>query len=117
MKMLWISRHALNQEQLADLKRVYGTEPEITVWDKTVGNVGELRDAVRKSDVVGAVLPLDMVAAFLRFYPGKPLIRSVSERVPTGRMISDGMGEVSEYVFRHVCWEQVLRLDMEVRKL
>lgn len=70
-------------------------------------------DAIREADIIAAVLPLELLHDVQKAANGKPVIFSVSGRISTGRFLTlpDGRQE-KEYVFAHICWKQLIRMDI-----
>jgi len=60
-KILWVSRHQMTEEQLDDLKRIYG-EFELVKFDQTVSNVKEIIEAGKNCDILAVVLPPALLA-------------------------------------------------------
>lgn len=57
MKILWVSRHQLNNEQLSDLERIYG-DVEIVNFQDTVKSAEQLVEVGEDCEVFAVVLPL-----------------------------------------------------------
>jgi hypothetical protein len=116
--ILWISRHEMTAPQLADLRRVMGDSVELTQFSDTVTDLGKLEPLIERADAIAAVLPMDLTAELLKISCGKPVLQAVSERQPTGRVITlpDGRQE-KEFAFIHRFWQQVLRIEIETRRL
>lgn len=55
-KALWLSRHALTEEQLAGLKKITGDEVEIEQVDKTVKTAEEVANFGANCDYLAVVL-------------------------------------------------------------
>lgn len=109
MKILWVSRHQLNNEQLSDLIRVYG-DVEIVNFKDTVKSAKQLVEVGEDCEVFAVVLPPDLLADLINpSINQKPVIRSVMERVPTGTMIVNPVTgkEEMEMAMHFVAWEQV----------
>ena len=117
-QVLWISRHEMTPSQLQDLERVMGGAVQLTPWRDTVRSLAALQPAIDRADAVAAVLPPDLLAELLRASDGKPVLRAISARKPTGRTVTlpDGRTE-PEYTFVHDGWEQILRIDIQTRRL
>ena len=117
-KVLWISRHEMTNEQKSDLDRVMGDKVELITLKNTIRNVDEVRSSLPNVDAVAVVLPPDMLQQLLPIAGNKPILRAVSNREPTGRMLTlqDGRQE-PEFAFVHVYWEQVLSVDIQTRRL
>lgn len=117
-QVLWISRHRMTDPQRSDLERILGGPFLLDQWDATVKDIEELRPAVERADLVAAVLPLELLSKLLPMSGSRPVIQSVSQRVPTGgvRYLENGDTE-REYAFVHSCWQRLLRVDIEVARL
>ena len=118
-KILWVSRHQMTEEQLDDLKRIYG-EFELVKFDQTVSNVKEIIEAGKNCDILAVVLPPALLADLVNPRNNeKPVIRAIASRVETGNKIlnpATGKKEL-EYKFVHVAWEQVLKIEIITKKL
>ncbi len=116
-KVLWVSRHEMTAEQRADLERALGPI-ELLCRKDTLSDVALLRPALAEADVVAAVLPPEMYCDLLKIAEGRPVLRSVAERIPTGRMrtTDDGRTE-QEFAFAHRYWEQLLSAEFVTRRL
>lgn len=109
-KILWVSRHAMTQEQSEDLERIYG-KSEIIQYDKTVENVKNiLRNDI---DVYAVVLPVNLISD-LRKITDSEIIQSVSGRVSTGRT---DVNNETEYIFRHLYWQKIIKFDIETERI
>ena len=116
--VLGISRQERTPEQRADLERVMGCRVRLRLWRDTVREPAALVPALRGCDAVAAVLPPELLAELLRLAEGVPVLRAVSDRIPTGRTLTlpDGRRE-QEYAFVHQGWEQIVRAEFTVRRL
>ena len=115
--ILWISRHNMTADQMADLERIMG-EVRLLPWRDTVEDVADLAPLLAQADAVAAVLPPEMLSRLLALAGDRPVLQAVSWRQPTGRMRPvPGGGEEPEFAFVHRCWQQVLRLEIETRIL
>ena len=114
--VLWISRHSMTPEQLADLERIMGGPVRLRPWTDTVTDIAELAVAAREADAVAAVLPPELLSGLLRLAQGKPVLIAESGRLSTGRTTAGVSGQPEpEYAFVHPCWRQLLRLEIETR--
>lgn len=110
IRILWISRHEMTSEQYNDLERIYG-KVKITQYDKTVTDVKEiLRNNV---DVYAVVLPVNLISD-LRKNTKSEIIQSVSGRIFTGKTTAD---KESEYVFKHLYWQKIIKFDIETERI
>ncbi len=116
-KVLWVSRHEMTTAQKADLDRIMGGAVLVPMQE-TVRDIDVLRPLVAEVDAVAAVLPPELLADLLAIADGKPVLRAVSGRQATGQTVTlqDGRHE-PEFAFVHVCWEQVLRVEILTRRL
>ena len=116
-RVLWISRHEMTQPQRGDLERVMGGPVCLLPWRDTVRDVAELAPVLQKADVVAAVLPPELLSGLLDAADGKPVLRAIARREPTGwlRTLPDGRSE-PEFAFVHDGWEQVLRIEIRTRR-
>ena len=108
-KVLWVSRHMLGEDQLADLHRIYGDVVVVQFAD-TVESAKQLVEVGKDCDIFAVVLPPALLADLISpSINQKPVIRSVMERVPTGTMIVNPVTgkEEMEMAMHFVAWEQV----------
>ena len=117
-KVLWISRHEMTVPQRRDLERILGGGVELVPWRDTVRDPAVLAPAIRAADAVAAVLPPALLAGVMKLAEGRPVLQAVSARAATGRerVLPDGRRE-PEFAFVHRWWEQILRLEVETRRL
>ena len=108
----------MTPEQVEYLERALGDRIELTAWKDTVRDIEVLRPSLVSADVLAVVLPPELLQALLTIAGEKPVIRAVSVREPTGRTIRlpDGREE-QEFAFVHRYWEQILRLEIQTRRL
>lgn len=110
IRILWISRHEMTSEQYNDLERIYG-KVKITQYDKTVTDIKEIpRNNV---DVYAVVLPVNLISD-LRKNTESEIIQSVSGRIFTGKTTAD---KKSEYVFKHLYWQKIIKFDIETERI
>ena len=119
--VLWISRHQMTPKQYHDLERIMKDEVRLIQWSETIpdaASLGKSESSMTQVDAVAAVLPPDLLGELLKIAGEKPVLRAVSSRLPTGRIVtlSDGRQE-QEFQFVHVCWEQVLKVEIQTRRL
>ncbi len=119
--VLWISRHQMTADQFDDLERIMGDSVQIEQWADTIRDSDALHDLLSDIDHIDAfavVLPPELLQETLKAAGNKPVIRAVSERVPSGRIVTlpDGRKE-REFRFKHVCWEQILKAEFQTRRL
>ena len=117
-KVLWVSRHEMTAAQRADLERALGDQINLDNWADTVRDIKVLRPLVEAADAVAVVLPPELLQAILPIAGEKPVLRAVSGREATGKIIKlkDGREE-QEFAFVHQYWEQILRVDIRTRRL
>lgn len=117
MKILWLSRHELNERQLEDLKRIYGTT-EIKNVSMMVKSAEDVIEAGKDCDILAVVLPPQVIAELIK-KTDKPVIRAINNRVPTGKKVINPRNgnEEDEYVFQHGGWERVIKVEVVTEKL
>ena len=120
MKVLWLSRHTMTDEQVADLKRIYGADVELKSSDMTVSGWRDVVSAGADCDVLAVVLPPAILADLTNPRNNtKPVIRAKANRVATGKTITNPATgkEEAEYCFQHAGWEQVLKIEVVTKQL
>ena len=118
-KVLWLSRHNMTPEQIADLTRIYG-EIEVKTFDKAVSGWKDVVEAGADCDILAVVLPPAILADLTNpRNNAKPVIRAKANRVPTGKtIINPATGkEEAEYRFEHAGWERVVKIEVVVEAL
>lgn len=117
-QVLWISRHEMTPAQFADLERAMDSQIRLLPWKDSVRDMRELAPLVKASDAVAAVLPPELLGELLKLAGGKPVLRAISGREPTGRTLTlaDGRTE-PEFAFVHCGWEQILVAEFSARRL
>ena len=96
----------------------HGKPFKLLPWQETVTDVARLAPLVRRADAVAAVLPPELLEKLLALAQGKPVLCAVNQRRATGRfrILPDGRRE-QEFAYVHGGWEQLLRLDIQMRRL
>lgn len=130
-KIIWFSRHAMTNQQQADLVKKFGNihvtqinasadnvhvpiigkEPEVgdTLADVIlIGDQLPLKVLVTQFDELAAVLPIGLQQQILPFCPSKRILTAKSLRV------MDGNGTPS---FTHVKWEQITEIKVVITDL
>ena len=118
-KILWLSRHNLTCEQFSDLQRIYG-EIELKHFKDSVTSYKDVIEAGNDCDVFAVVLPNSILTELTNPHNNqKPVIRAIANRVPTGNVtINRATGqEETEYMFQHVGWEKVLKIEIVTERL
>lgn len=115
MKILWVSRHNMTNEQLSDLHRIYGNF-ELLTLDKTITNVQEILKY--SAEVYAVVLPTNLLIE-LKNSTNAEVIQPVSKRVATKNKILNPATNTyeQEYTYKHQCWEKIIRADVKLQKL
>lgn len=105
-RVMWFSRHDMTQEQVEDLKRIYGADTEIVKVDKTIKTADDILDGSDDFDVFAVVLPIDLIAD-LYSNTNKPIITAKSERTATGTTVFNPATnrEEQQFKFVHKHWE------------
>lgn len=116
--ILWISRHEMTTEQMTDLERIMQDDIQLICYRDTVDQIETILPFLDSVDAIAAVLPLGLMSQLFSHTHGKPLLQSVSARIPTGtyRTLADGRVE-QEFQFVHQCWQQIIKLEYEVKTL
>lgn len=106
--VLWISRHAMTEPQLHDLARVLGDTVQVLPYTQTV----------KQADAIAAVLPVELLAELVTLADERPVLQSVSGRRFTGSTLhlADGQTE-PEIAFEHLYWQQIVKLELQTRRL
>lgn len=119
-KVLWLSRHTMSAEQVADLKRICGNDVEVKSADMTVNSWRDVVEAGADCDILAVVLPPAILANLTNpRNNSKPVIRAKANRVATGKtVVNPATGkEEAEYCFQHAGWEQVLKIEVVTKQL
>lgn len=113
MKILRLTRHAATDEQLTELRRIYGDQAEVSEVSETVPDAGRVKELVAEhgADVLEAVLPLPLLADVVhpKFGVQIPVIRAV-----TNRVIGED-GQKATFVFSH--YEGIKEVKIVVERL
>lgn len=120
MKILWLSRHNMTNEQITDLKRIYGDGIEIKHHTDTVNSWKDVIEVGSDCDVFAVVLPPSILADLVnQRNNSKPVIRAIANRVETGNtIVNPATGkEEKEFKFVHVGWEKVIKIEVVTEKL
>ena len=118
-KILWLSRHRLTPEQVKGLYQIYG-ENEVKTFNQSVSGWKDVVEAGADCDVLAVVLPPAILADLTNPRNNqKPVIRAKSNRVPTGKTITNPATgkEETEYRFEHAGWERVVKIEVVVEAL
>lgn len=102
-KILWFSRHELNQEQFKDLQRIYGENISVTQINKTISSAFELADEVKSHDVIAIVAPINLQAQFLKLAGKKPVISCRNKRILLGE---------DKVAFKFDGWYQIQKIEI-----
>lgn len=119
-KVLWLSRHIMSAEQVADLKRIYGNDIVVKSADMTVSSWRDVVDAGADCDILAVVLPPAILADLTNpRNNSKPVIRAKANRVATGKtIVNPATGkEEAEYCFQHAGWEQVIKVEVVTKQI
>ena len=118
-RVLWFSRHNLTDDQLADLKRIFG-EVAINHVTDNAATVDDILEAGKEDDVLAVVLPPALLAQLTNpRINQKPVIRAIANREATGNMvINPATGkEEPEFKFVHAGWEKVIKVEVITERL
>ena len=99
-KVLWVSRHPMNEEQKAALIGTKYKGLDIRQVEQSVEDVESLREDVLWADAICVVLPPQLMTQFMAAYKelGKPVLRAIAKR----RVLEDGAA-----TFDFVKWQRV----------
>ena len=116
--VLWISRHTMTDPQLRDLVRVLGDTVQVLPYTQTVKQADVLRPLIGQADAIAAVLPVELLAELVTLADERPVMQSVAGRRFTGRTLhlADGQTE-PEIAFEHLYWQQIVKLELQTRRL
>mgnify|MGYP004659869589 FL=1 len=110
MKVLWFSRYTMTQDQLDDLRRIYGEDLEVKQVSSAVVSYKDILTVGDDCDVLAALLPPTILADLTNPRNNqKPVIRAIVNRVPTGNKITNpATGKLEdEFKSEHGGWERV----------
>lgn len=119
-KILWVSRHTMEMNQIADLQRIYGDDVEIKQFADSVESAKQVTELGADCDVLAVVLPPAFLADLTNPRINiKPVIRAIANRVATGKtVVNPATGkEEPEMKFEHVAWERVIKVEIITEKL
>ncbi len=119
-RVLWVSRHTMEMNQIADLRRVYGDDVEIKQYAESVTSAKQVTELGADCDVLAVVLPPAFLADLTNPRVNqKPVIRAIANRVATGKtVVNPATGkEEPEMKFEHVAWERVIKVEIITEKL
>ena len=110
-KLLWFSRHSLNEDQLNDLQRIFG-ELAISQVNKTVNSAYEIEDEITEADIVAIVAPIHLQQQFLRIAGDKPVISCRNKRI----LIKTDNGEDKvDFIFDG--WYRIVKIEVVTEDL
>lgn len=98
-QVLWFSRHSLDQDQLAGLRKIAGDEVEVRQLDRTISSADEIVDELGEATIVAVVLPVGLLSDLMGQLPA-----GVTVCVPRSRRVRESDGE---YRYVHDYWEVV----------
>lgn len=120
MKILWLSRHDMTEDQITDLRRIYGNNIEIKHYTNTVNSWKDVVEVGSDCDVLAVVLPPAILADLVNPRNNtKPVIRAIANRVETGNtVINPATGkEEKEFKFVHAGWERIVKIEVVTERL
>ncbi|NMB30529.1 MAG: hypothetical protein GX988_03700 [Clostridiales bacterium] len=114
MRILWVSRHKMTDEQISSLNKIYG-DFELIMADKTFEKAEDIVNFIDGVDVYAVVLPVVILADLFKLIGREQdLIYSHSQRVPTSKKVinpATGAYEL-EYKFQHTKWQRITQLEL-----
>ena len=88
VKIAWISRHNMTGDQIADLRRIYGNDVVVEKHDITASSYRDVLEASKDADIIAVVLPPNILADLVNPRNNeKPVIRAISNREKTGKLV------------------------------
>ena len=118
--VLWFSRHNMTEDQIDDLKRIFGSDVTIHHVSANAASFKDVLEAGKDDDVLAVVLPPALLADLTNPRNNtKPVIRAIANRVPTGKqVINPATGKLEdEFKFEHAGWERVLKIEVVTERL
>ena len=118
--VLWFSRHTMTNNQLSDLKRIFGEGITIHQVSASATSFRDVLEAGKDDDVLAVVLPPAMLADLTNPRNNtKPVIRAIANRVATGKqVVNPATGQLEdEFKFVHAGWERVLKIEVVTERL
>ena len=112
-KVLWFSRHKMSEEQLSDLRRIYGSNLVLNQISTTINSAYEIKAEIDSNDVIAIVAPINLQQQFLKLAGDKPVIMATSERI----VIKQDDGSEDNVIFKFKNWQRILRLEMVLETL
>lgn len=109
--ILRLTRHPASEEQLGELKRIFGSDCEILEVSETVSGAARVHELVEEhsATVLEAVLPLPILSEVVSSRTGvDPVIRAVMDR----EIKEDG---TAVFTFSH--YERVLKVEVQTVRL
>lgn len=112
-KILWLSRHVMTDDQLADLNRIYG-KVEINHISSQVTTAQEVVELGQECDVLAVVLPMPILSDLVNpRINSKPVLRARSKRVAIGEELNPANNQMEQkYMFQHAGWEKVMKIEV-----
>lgn len=118
--ILWFSRHNMTDDQINDLKRIFGSDITINHVSANAVSWRDVVEAGANDDVLAVVLPPALLADLTNPRNNqKPVIRAIANRVPTGKqVVNPATGKLEdEFKFVHAGWERVLKIEVVTERL
>lgn len=118
--ILWFSRHNMTDAQVDDLKRIFGSDIAIHHVTANAASWKDVVEAGANDDVLAVVLPPALLADLTNpRNNNKPVIRSIANRVTTGKqVVNPATGKLEdEFKFVHAGWERVLKIEVVTERL
>lgn len=118
--VLWFSRHNMTDDQINDLKRIFGSDITIHHVPANASSFRDVLEAGKDDDVLAVVLPPALLADLTNPRNNtKPVIRAIANRVATGKqVVNPATGKLEdEFKFVHAGWERVLKIEVVTERL
>jgi hypothetical protein len=116
--LLWLSRHPLLNDQLADLYRIYGKDVKIVQNESSVSSAKEILACAESinANVIAVVLPLNLMSDMVNpriNVNNIPVIRSVVDRSLSDEQVVNPNTGTLEYatIIKHNHWERIVKIE------
>lgn len=113
VRVLWFSRHNMSEEQIADLRRIYGDDVYISNVNATIKHVNEIKWDIENNDVLAVVASPELLHEFVNYPGGRPVIVAKSERI----LVPSEDGTEKKVEFKFAGWDLMEEYKFKSRRL